>query len=368
MQKQHPHKVDISHSDIAILGGGLSGLTAYYLLKKAGRDVHLFEASHRWGGRITSIAPTKAEPHLGDLGPTWVWPDFQPIIARWLNHLKLQTYPQHHEGKAVLDLSPESTPRQEFMPHQQGSTRILGGPQALIDGLLISTEPETAHLECQINAVKENGDGLEVTYSRDGTEHRFTCNKLIVAAPLRLMAESIDWSTLLDPSTLGVMTATPTWMSTQAKATLVYEQPFWRPKGLSGAVFSRVGPLVEIHDHCGLGGSPAALFGFVGIPPKARDSRNLKEAIIKQLVRCFGNEAANFAAFEIKDWATDYFICSQYDLNTQPAHPEVLADFIREPHSVGKVIFAVAETALVSPGLIEGALDAGERAANLCLE
>jgi monoamine oxidase len=39
----------------------------------------------------------------------------------------------------------------------------------------------------------------------------------------------------------------------------------------------------------------------------------------------------------------------------------VSPDILREPYADGRVLFASAETAVRSPGLIEGALDAAER-------
>ncbi len=44
-----------SGSSVAILGAGLAGLTAAYLLGKAGYDCHLLEARERAGGRCWTL-------------------------------------------------------------------------------------------------------------------------------------------------------------------------------------------------------------------------------------------------------------------------------------------------------------------------
>lgn len=43
----------IKSKNIAVVGAGISGLTAAYYLKKFGYAVTVYEASHRVGGRMT---------------------------------------------------------------------------------------------------------------------------------------------------------------------------------------------------------------------------------------------------------------------------------------------------------------------------
>ena len=125
--------------------------------------------------------------------------------------------------------------------------------------------------------------------------------------------------------------------------------------------------MIEVHDHCGENGLPAALFGFIGWPPDARQKRDMRPAIIDQLVRCFGEEAALFNQLEICDWATYPAICSRQDLETTPEHPQRLHHNMRNGFCDDRLFFAVAETDSESPGLIDGALGSGSRAARYAI-
>ena len=138
---------------------------------------------------------------------------------------------------------------------------------------------------------------------------------------------------------------------------------------MSGRIASQAGPLVEAHDISGEDGSPAALFGFVGW---SRDMRithkdRLDAEIIAQLMRCFGQEAARPTQIHVEDWAANRFICTARDLAEPMNHPDVGPDVLRQAHAGGRIVFATAETSDVSPGLIEGALAAGMRAARQVL-
>ncbi len=158
-------------------------------------------------------------------------------------------------------------------------------------------------------------------------------------------------------------------MSTQAKAVALYERPFWRDAGLSGRIASKIGPLVEAHDHTSADNTTAAIFGFVGWPPEARrkDPDGLRQAILDQLAECFGKAAASPLLLVIQDWALNPHIVTELDLSLPESHPEVGPDILRKSHLDGRIHFAVSEVANTSPGLIEGALAIGEHVAFECL-
>ncbi len=66
---------------IAIIGGGISGLTAAYQLKKAGIDAMIYEASGRTGGRVLTVEDGVIEGAHVDLGAEFVDSVHDDIIS-----------------------------------------------------------------------------------------------------------------------------------------------------------------------------------------------------------------------------------------------------------------------------------------------
>jgi len=112
-------------------------------------------------------------------------------------------------------------------------------------------------------------------------------------------------------------------MAPHAKYVAVYDTPFWREQGLSGEARSAVGPMGEIHA-ASSGDGDAALFGFLGVPAHVR--RQAPEAVLlahcrAQLVRLFGEQAAQPKAEILKDWASDPHTAVPGDGNPDLNHP-----------------------------------------------
>ncbi|XP_003726162.2 probable flavin-containing monoamine oxidase A isoform X1 [Strongylocentrotus purpuratus] len=90
--------------DVAIVGAGLSGLTAAYQIRQAQPDLSLvvLEAKENVGGRTYSpMLNTATGTRRFDLGDQWVNTD-QRTILELLDKLNLETYPEYKEGKNIL--------------------------------------------------------------------------------------------------------------------------------------------------------------------------------------------------------------------------------------------------------------------------
>ncbi len=359
-------KVDFD-CDVIIVGAGLSGLACADLLHAAGLKIIVLEAALQIGGRICSITDQSRAHYRADLGPTWIWPKYQPAIEPWLKRLKIETFDQHEAGDAILDLQAGGPVHRQHISGQDGIARISGGPQSLIDKLSLKLEAGAIRTAHRVTKIEPDETGLKLTAVVNDPNKQLSLHArgVVVSAPLRIARQNIDWSGELSADVLEKMNDTPTWMATQAKAVALYDQPFWRHAGLSGRVASQAGPLTEIHDHCSTGGASAALFGFIGWTHQIRRSRehDLKDLIKDQLVHCFGDQAGRYSALHIKDWATSETICSKQDLTSPPAHPEVTSNRLRDPHFDGRLFFCTSETSTVSPGLIEGAFCAAQSTA-----
>ena len=347
--------------DVVVVGAGLSGLTAASLLLEAGINVRLVEAGKEIGGRIRALRDPASGRALADLGPTWVWPKYQPVVARWLEALGIETFEQFNDGDAVI-LGYGPKPIRQPLPGQDGMVRLAGGPTALIDAL--AKQIGLNNIRCSTSVTGLFEDGPKRISVQLGSGEILPADKVIVAVPLRVAVTTLDLPWAPQPL-INAMRETPTWMSTHAKAVALFERPFWRAAGLSGRIASRNGPLVEAHDHTGIDGAPAAIFGFVGWPPEVRrrNPEGLRRAILEQLTECFGQSAARPVSLALQDWATNPQIVTELDISQPSGHPEIGPSVLRQPHIGGRVWFAVSEASDVSPGLVEGALAAGERAA-----
>lgn len=361
-----------SDERVIVVGAGVAGLVAANALADAGVPVSVLEAHPRIGGRVRSLHDDEGES-LGDLGAGWVWPPYQSCIAGWLDRCGVRTRPQFERGDGLVERAPGEPVRRMPLPGQHGQHRPLGGPRALVEALAARLPPDTVRPSVEVCRVSDAGAAGALRVDTGSGE--LAARHVVLAMPPRIVARDVAFEPALDTGLVELLRAAPTWMAAQAKALIVYERAFWRDAGLSGRIASAVGPLAEAHDHCGPDGTPAALVGFVGLPPAARRALAAREgpdalsiAIVAQLVRCLGPEAASPPIVHVEDWADDVRIATRADVEGAGGHPAVLPERVREPAMGGRLHFAAAETSDVSPGLLDGACAAGERAARRVLE
>lgn len=337
--------------DVLIVGGGLAGLSLADRLRGTGKSITLIEARDRLGGRILGEAPGL------DLGPAWFWPG-QPRMAALVADLGLAAFEQFAVGDALHEDATGQVFRTGGQGGMAGSLRVAGGLGRVVDRLSARVPEGVLQREVRVVAVHRGPAGIEAE-TADG--RRISARRIVLALPPRIAARI-----RFDPplSALGAMAAVPTWMAGQAKAVVSYDRPFWREAGLSGDAFSRRGPMVEIHDASGPDGTPAALFGFIGVPAAARQDREgLRAAVLAQVVRLFGSEAASPRALHLKDWAFDPMTATQADQAPLRQHPAYGPVPGAETVWDGTVILGGSEVAPRFGGYLEGALEAAEAVA-----
>ncbi|NWA45798.1 FAD-dependent oxidoreductase [Pseudomonas reactans] len=345
---------------VAIIGGGLSGLYTARLLANMNIDFQLFEGRHRLGGRIEST-PENGPQH--DLGPAWLWPDFQPRMAALVQALGLNLFRQHSEGDMLVErFAHQAARRIPGFESASPSMRIGGGMQQLVKALAASIDPKRVFLNARVVSMQLNEASIMLRFdtSQNMQQRHFT--HVITAMPLRLLAQDIIFEPALSGTTIEHWFETPTWMAPHAKYVALYDSPFWRAQGLSGMAQSHLGPMVEIHDASDSSAS-AALFGFLGVPATERQMMNdatLLEQCRLQLVRLFGEQAAKPGAHYLKDWAADPLTATHRDHEAKRGH-------FSRPHAKpiedawsARLLVAGTEASFEHNGYMEGALDAAE--------
>jgi monoamine oxidase len=354
--------MSIQTIDTLIVGGGLSGIYAGFLLSQKRIPYLILEARDRIGGRILSPA------YLGfyaDLGPSWYWPAIHPKMTQLVETLGLSGYRQFEDGLGRFQRYDGTVQTVRGYATEPPSFRICGGMAALIKRLCTGIDQGTLlvnHPVCRIDKMQADvlvsvGELERVPWAQ------FKARNVILALPPRLAAASIWFTPELPPELTQAMLRIGTWMAGQAKFCAFYENPFWRRLGLSGQAFSECGPLNEIHDASNNGTGPYGLTGFVGLPAAQRNQQSrLTEAILAQLALIFGPPASQPAAFFYQDWAREPFTATEFDQAPMVEHPVYQPPAGRHAIWDDTIFFAGTETADRQGGYLEGAVCAAERA------
>lgn len=343
--------------EVVIIGGGLSGLAAAWQLHRHGVSIVVLEARDRLGGRAHTLNISGAPC---DVGPSWVWPG-QPTVAHLLRHFNIQTFPQFCKGDLVHQAADGRVRRDPHLKPMQGALRVQGGVRNLVEALKSGLPDGCVMLGTAVHAVDLEEAGVVVRAKKGGEDLVFRAQRVAVAVPLRIAAY-FAFSPGLDTGCMNHLRGTPTWMAGHAKFYAVYERAFWRMDGLSGDVFSRLGPLGEVHDASAGPSGPYAVFGFFRMESGERNGMSreiLVERVLGQLEEVFGKAARKPVEARVVDWSADAWTATKADERMLDYHPEYGIP-IQIPDSWrGKMDFIVSETNYENGGLMEGALQRG---------
>ena len=350
--------------DVAIVGGGLGGLYSAYQLKHSGVSSLLLEASERYGGRILSQYYSGGADLAVDLGPTWFWPHQRRMHAL-LEALDISWFAQHAQGEALYELHQGVTPQRFSDTSPMPAYRVCGGMQTLTDKLVQTLDPAQILLQHPVTRLERTADQWQVSADDNGKIVTIEATHLVLAAPPRVLVDRLSMEQWLPENMYKRLAATQTWMAGQAKFVATYAQPFWREAGLSGDAFSRVGPLVEIHDASADDDAGYALFGFVGVPARSREQfseEDFTKLCLKQLGDLFGDNAMQPVSTYLKDWARDPWVAIGQDLSETPMPPSLDLGPYKVDLGNLKLGFACTEVAEIEGGTLEGALLSAEKA------
>ena len=196
---------------VAIIGGGLSGLYAAYLLEKIGVDYVLLEARPTLGGRIVTARATASNTaqitdsmNGFDLGPSWFWPEYQQQLARLIDELQLESFAQFEEGDMLVERLPnEPAMRTHGYKSAPPSMRLKGGMATLIDALYQRLDATRILTNKKVRQLHNTGHYIEITSEDESGQvaacqtQQWQAQHVLLALPPRLAEESITFEPAL---------------------------------------------------------------------------------------------------------------------------------------------------------------------------
>ncbi|XP_066266954.1 amine oxidase [flavin-containing]-like [Branchiostoma lanceolatum] len=331
---------------------------------------HLFRTMDRMGAEIPVEAPWKA-PHakewdrltMKDVFDKLIWTGSVRRFADMFVHVNVTSEP--HEISALWFLwyiRQCGGVKRIFSVANGGQERKLVGGTQQISLRLAELLGNRVTLNSSVSKVTQTEMGISIdTLSGDSYQAEYS----IVAIPPPLQLR-VSFSPSLPPVRNQMIQRMP--MGSVIKTMMYYEKAYWTEKGMSGmgVIENDDCPVEFTLDDTKPDGSYPAIIGFVPAN-KARRYSNYSEDERRDLIcqgyaKTFGlKELLHPTCYVEKNWLEEPYSGGCY---TTALPPGVLTQFgriVREPF--GRVFFAGTETATHWSGYMEGAVQAGERAA-----
>jgi len=236
-------------------------------------------------------------------------------------------------------------------------SHLVGGTQQLCE-LLAAELGEAVVLGAPVSSVAHDPTGVVVT-SGARTVH---AGRVIVAVS-PAVAGRIEFDPPLPPAREALAQRMP--MGAYMKAAALYERAWWRDRGLSGLAFADRGPVQMVVDASPPAGRPGVLVGFVtGTPARALgglETGARRQAVLAAIAAMVAPEAARPVGYADVNWLEERWSRGAPVGLMAPGTLTGLGPVLRKP--AGSVHWAGTETATEWNGYMEGAIQAGHRAA-----
>ncbi|CAF0983015.1 unnamed protein product [Didymodactylos carnosus] len=404
--------------DVLVIGGGISGLyCANFIKKKAPHlSVLVLEAKDRLGGRtLTMNMKTKENGNdYFDIGGQWVT-DTQKNVTQLLKELGLETYKQYHKGKSIVEINtcvqsyslplpfvsllsfletiysifkleyyvskvPMWNPMDKHDARKLDTLTLKCLMKPLINNIayplmsaatrtIFGAEPEQINALFALTYAQAGGGFMKLSLTDAGCAQELKIKggsqeiskllakqigekSVLLEKPVQKIIQSknsvpLEFEPMLPGSKRELMKHMP--VGSYIKFIFTFEKAFWRENGFSGEVISdgswsmgqAIGPMTYLIDGTSCHDSPA-LLGFIGGKCAAIwtnvSMEERRDRLCECLTRYFGKDC-----FDYIDYLEKYL------------RKRLWKDF--------SIHFAGTETASVWMGYMDGAIDAGRRAA-----
>lgn len=209
-----------------------------------------------------------------------------------------------------------------------------------------------------VTAVEQDESGVRVTSAR-GTHN---ARHVVIAIP-PILASRIHFTPGLPARRAALLQRMP--MGAVIKMHVAYDTPFWRRRGLNGSAVGTDRTLATVFDQSlgddGIGVLVGLIEGAHAVAMSSLDPEARRDIVMADLVHYFGEEAARPTAYVDQDWLAEPWSLGGYAAYMPPGVMTGYGDTLRDP--CGRIHWAGTETATEFAGYLEGALQAGARAA-----
>ncbi|KAM6985784.1 amine oxidase [flavin-containing] [Aplochiton taeniatus] len=249
-----------------------------------------------------------------------------------------------------------------FSTTNGGQERKFVGGSNQISQHMANELGDRVKLLSPVYRLDQSGD-LVVVETLD--KQTYLAKYVILATPPGLN-QKIHFNPELPPLRNQLISRVP--MGSVIKCMVYYKENFWRKKGYCGTMVieEEEAPIGLTLDDTKPDGTVPAIMGFI----LARKCRKLceltKEQRLKKICEIYSRvlgseEALHPVHYEEKNWCEEEYSGGCYTAYFPPGILTQFGRVLREP--VGKLYFAGTETATEWSGYMEGAVEAGERAA-----
>ena len=235
--------------------------------------------------------------------------------------------------------------------------------QGYVSKGIVSGKEANSLLE-KLGAVNQSVKEIKIYKNsvRVNAKEAFEGNTVVLAIPPKLWAKKIIFEPHLPSKLMNVAKQTHTWMEDSIKIALTYNKPFWQEDNISGTLFSNVGPITELYDHCNHERSKYALCGFINSSFKNLTYEERRAGVINQIKNIFGMKAEEFIDYEECIWSKEENTYEASDIFLFP-HQNNGNPIFNKSFFDDKLLISSAESASEFPGYMDGAVYAANETA-----
>ncbi|XP_077150934.1 amine oxidase [flavin-containing] A-like isoform X1 [Ranitomeya variabilis] len=239
--------------------------------------------------------------------------------------------------------------------------KFVGGSGQISEKIMARLQ-DRVKLERPVIRLDQSGEVVIV----ETLNHEVYQSKFVISAIPPVLTTKIHFNPELPSVRNQLIHRLP--MGSVIKCMVYYKEAFWRKMGCCGCMMiqDEDTPIGFTLDDTKPDGSAPAIVGFI-LSRKASLFANLskeerKRKICEYYAKVMGTEEALHPVhYEEKDWCKEQYSGGCYAAYFPPGIMTQFGSVIRKP--VGKLYFAGTETATEWSGYMEGAIEAGERAA-----